>query len=237
MDNVLTTVYTLDFLSNTWIRNTLITVFLMVLYFYLSLKIKEENILNFLKISGILVIIMTLSNHILLASNGAWELHKHLPFHLCSISALICCTIFFVKKNQFLFEFLFYAGILGGIFSILTPQITLYNENYFFYVMFYFKHAAIIVIPIVMMFRLKMNLSKYSGLKTFGAVNILLIIIMKINSSIGSNYFYVASPPEVNNPLIVISNKTILGLPEYVFYWEIVLIILVSVLYLIFKKR
>jgi len=88
-----------------------------------------------------------------------------------------------------------------------------------------------------MMVRLKMNLSKYSGLKIFGAVNVLLIIIIKINSSIGSNYFYVASPPEVNNPLIVISDKTIIGLPEHVFYWEIVLIILVSALYFIFKKR
>ena len=237
MGNVLTTVYTIDFLSDTWIRNTLITFLLMIFYLFISLKISEKNIFTFLKISSLTVIAMTLSNHILLASTGSWELQKHLPFHLCSISAIICCIIFFVKKNQFLFEFLFYAGILGGIFSILTPQITLYNENYFFYIMFYFKHAVIIIIPIIMMVRLKMNLSKYSGLKIFGAVNVLLIIIMKINSSIGSNYFYVASPPEVNNPLIVISDKTIIGLPEHVFYWEIVLIILVSALYFIFKKR
>ena len=149
MGNVLTTVYTIDFLSDTWIRNTLITFLLMIFYLFISLKISEKNIFTFLKISSLTVIAMTLSNHILLASTGSWELQKHLPFHLCSISAIICCVIFFVKKNQFLFEFLFYAGILGGIFSILTPQITLYNENYFFYVLFYFKHAVIIIIPIV----------------------------------------------------------------------------------------
>jgi len=180
---------------------------------------------------------MTLTNHLLLIANGSWTIKKDLPLHLCSISAIVCCVIFFVKKKQFLFEFLFYAGITGGLLSISTPQITLYNENYFFYVMFYFKHAAIIAIPIVLMYRIKMNLSKYSGLKIFLTLNLLLAIIMPLNALIGSNYFYVATPPEVNNPLIILGEGKILGLPDYVFYWEIILIIIVVLFYSIFKKR
>ena len=34
--------------------------------------------------------------------------------HLCGISNLIACFIF-LQKNKVLFEFLFYAGIIGGI--------------------------------------------------------------------------------------------------------------------------
>jgi uncharacterized membrane protein YwaF len=60
---------------------------------------------------------------------------------------------------------------------------------------------------------------------------------MPLNALIGSNYFYVATPPEVNNPLIILGEGKILGLPDYVFYWEIILIIIVVLFYSIFKKR
>ena len=231
------TVFTIEFLSEEWIRNAFIAGFFMILYFYIASITKQENLIKFLKISALIVIGMTLTNHLLLIANGSWTIKKDLPLHLCSISAIVCCVIFFVKKKQFLFEFLFYAGITGGILSISTPQITLYNENYFFYVMFYFKHAAIIAIPIVLMYRIKMNLSKYSGLKIFLTLNLLLAIIMPLNALIGSNYFYVATPPKVNNPLIILGEGKILGLPDYVFYWEIILIIIVVLFYSIFKKR
>ena len=181
---------------------------------------------------------MTLAYHIILASSGSWTLKEDLPLHLCSVSAFICCIIFFVKKKQFLFEFLFYCGIIGGLVSILTPQITLYNDNYFFYVMFYFKHASIIVIPLVIMYRLKMKLGKYSWLKAFGGINVLLAIVMPVNSMLGSNYLYVAEPPIVKNFLILgTGEKTILGLPDYVFGFEVELLILLFLFYMIFKPR
>jgi len=229
--------FAIEFLSEEWTRNVIITTIFMIIYFCIAFKIKDKNFIRFLKTSALLVIGMTLANHLILLTYGSWTLKKDLPLHLCSMSALICCIIFFVKKKQFLFEFVFYAGIIGGLLSIATPQITLYNENYFFYIMFYFKHASIIAIPIVMMYRLKMNLSKYSGLKTFVAINILLSIVIPINSLLGSNYLYVATPPAVNNALIILGEGKILGLPDYVFYWEIILVIFIVLFYFIFKKK
>ena len=228
----------IEFLSKEWIRNISITIFLASLYFHLSYRVKNQNIQLFLKSSSLVILAMTLAYHILLGSSGAWTLKEDLPLHLCSISALICCIIFFVKKKQFLFEFLFYCGIIGGLVSILTPQITLYNENYFFYIMFYFKHASIILIPLVIMYRMKMKLRKYSWLKTFGWINILLAIVMPVNSMLGSNYLYIAEPPIVKNFLILgTGEKTILGLPDYVFGFELELLILLFLFYMIFKPR
>lgn len=143
----------IDFLSNEWMRNMALTVFFMICYFFIGFKIKDKHIIMFMKISSSIVLLMTLSNHILLTNLDSWTLKNNLPIHLCSVSALICCFIGFTKKNQLLFEFLFYAGIIGGMLSILTPQITLYNEYYFFYIMFYFKHAAIIAIPLFMRYK------------------------------------------------------------------------------------
>ncbi|MFQ3369083.1 MAG: putative integral membrane protein (TIGR02206 family) [Flavobacteriaceae bacterium] len=232
------TPFAIEFLSEEWIRNISITMFLASLYFYLSYRVKNQNIQIFLKSSSLIIIGMTFAYHIILGSSGAWTLKEDLPLHLCSVSAIICSVIFFVKKKQFLFEFLFYCGIIGGLVSILTPQITLYNDNYFFYIMFYFKHASIITIPLVIMYRMKMKLGKYSWLKTFGGINILLAIVMPVNSVLGSNYLYVAKPPIVKNFLILgTGEKTILGLPDYVFGFEIELLILLLMFYLIFKPK
>ena len=227
----------IDFLSNEWMRNMALTVFFMICYFFIGFKIKDKHLGMFMKISSCIVLLMTLSNHITLTSLDSWTLKSNLPIHLCSVSALICCFIGFTKKNQLLFEFLFYAGIIGGMLSILTPQITLYNEYYFFYIMFYFKHAAIIAIPLFMRFRINMKLTEFSWLKIFGLVNLLLLFVLPINALIDSNYLYVSRPPMVNNPLIIEDLNKVFGIPTYVFYWEIILIILVILFYYVFKHR
>ena len=231
-------IFAIEFLSQQWIINMSITIFFTCLYFYMSYRVENQKLELFLKSSSIIIFGMTLAYHIILASSGSWTLKEDLPLHLCSVSAFICCIIFFVKKKQFLFEFLFYFCVIGGLVSILTPQITLYNDNYFFYVMFYFKHASIIVIPLVIMYRLKMKLGKYSWLKAFGGINVLLAIVMPVNSMLGSNYLYVAEPPIVKNFLILgTGEKTILGLPDYVFGFEVELLILLFLFYMIFKPR
>ena len=231
------TTIVIDFLSNDWIKNMTITVFFMLCYFFIGFKIKDKHIKTFMKISSLLVLFMTLSNHIILLINDSWTLKSNLPIHLCSVSALICCFIGFTKKNQLLFEFLFYAGIIGGLLSILTPQITLYNEYYFFYVMFYFKHASIIAIPLFMRYGLNMKLTKFSWLKVFGLVNLLLLFVLPINALIDSNYLYVSRPPMVNNPLIIEDLNKVFGIPTYVFYWEIILIVLVILFYYVFRHK
>ena len=227
----------IDFFSNEWMRNMALTVFFMICYFFIGFKIKDKYIGIFMKVSSFLVLLMTLSNHILLTILDSWTLKSNLPIHLCSVSALICCFISFTKKNQLLFEFLFYAGIIGGMLSILTPQITLYNEYYFFYIMFYFKHAAIIAIPLFMRYGLNMKLRRFSWLKVFGLVNLLLLFVLPINALIDSNYLYVSRPPMVNNPLIIEDLNKVFGIPTYVFYWEIILIILVILFYYVFKHK
>lgn len=231
------TTIVIDFLSNDWIKNMTFTVFFMLCYFFIGFKIKDKHIKTFMKISSLLVLFMTLSNHIILLINDSWTLKSNLPIHLCSVSALICCFIGFTKKNQLLFEFLFYAGIIGGLLSILTPQITLYNEYYFFYIMFYFKHASIIAIPLFMRYGLNMKLTKFSWLKVFGLVNLLLLFVLPINALIDSNYLYVSRPPMVNNPLIIEDLNKVFGIPTYVFYWEIILIVLVILFYYVFRHK
>jgi hypothetical integral membrane protein (TIGR02206 family) len=227
----------IDFLSKEWMINMIITLSFIALYFIIAFKTNDEKLPIILKVSSLLVLLMTLANHIILIFIDSWTVTDNLPLHLCSISAIICCFIGFIKKNQILFEFLFYAGIIGGTLSLLTPQITLYKELNFFYIMFYFKHASIITIPLFMRYNMKLNLSKNSWFKVFGLINIILFIIIPINNLLSSNYLYVSTPPQVNNPLIINNLNKIMGIPTYVFYWEIIMISLLLVLYLFFRNK
>ena len=215
----------------------IITIICSLLFFTFASKTNKENLSYFLKISSFLVLAMTVANHLILIFNDSWTLKNNLPIHLCSISALICCFIGFIKNKQLLFEFLFYAGIIGGLLSLLTPQIILYKELNFFYIMFYFKHASIITIPIFMRFYMNMKLSKLSWLKVFGLINLLLAIVLPINSAIDSNYLYVSRPPMVNNPLIIEDFNKFFGIPIYVYYWEIIMIILLILIYYLFRQK
>ena len=228
---------TIDFLSKQWIINMIITIICSLLFFTFASKTNKENLSYFLKISSFLVLAMTVANHLILIFNDSWTLKNNLPIHLCSISALICCFIGFIKNKQLLFEFLFYAGIIGGLLSLLTPQIILYKELNFFYIMFYFKHASIITIPIFMRFYMNMKLSKLSWLKVFGLINLLLAIVLPINSAIDSNYLYVSRPPMVNNPLIIEDFNKFFGIPIYVYYWEIIMVILLILIYYLFRQK
>tara|TARA_B100001142_G_C14179519_1_gene595589 strand:- start:211 stop:933 length:723 start_codon:yes stop_codon:yes gene_type:complete len=236
MDN--TSTFAIEFMSNDWIRNASITVLISSIYFYFIYNLEKNKITKALKISALVIFTMTIVYHVILILNNLWTLKEDLPLHLCSVSALICCLIFFVNKKQYLFEFVFYCGIIGGTMAVLTPQITLYDGNYFFYIMFYFKHASIIVIPLLLMYKLKMNLSRYSWLRVFAAINILLVIVTPVNAALGSNYLYVAEPPIAKNPLILgTGENTILGLPDYVFGFEIIILLLLFLFYLIFKSK
>ena len=84
---------------------------------------------------------------------------------------------------------------------------------------------------------MKMDLSNKSWLKVFGLINLVLVIIIPINALLKSNYLYVSSPPQVNNPLIINNLDKIMGIPTYVFYWEIIMLTLVVLLYFAFKKK
>ena len=108
----------------------------------------------------------------------------------------------FCRQKQFLFEILFYAGILGGINALLTPLIDNYTGKNFLCFEYFYSHTSIIILPLYMYYFMDMRLSKYSWLKSFIFINVLLIIIMPIDFMIDANYMYLKNPPAVDHPFV-----------------------------------
>ena len=225
--------YAIDFLTGSWTTSLAFCVILIFLVLFIGKKISENNKELYAKILSIIMIIFFIINHTFLFYLGKWELSKELPIHLCSISGLICCFIIFIPKDkrQFLFEFLFYCGIIGGAQAILTPLVDDYGGYNYFYLQFFFKHAMIIAFPIYLRNNLGMKLTKFSWLKTYIALNILMFILIQINNLLGSNYMYVNYPPAVDNPMVIGE------WPTYLYWWELFVLILILIVFLFGKPK
>ena len=147
------------------------------------------------------------------------------------MSTVICCFLPFIKKQKKWFELVYYTGILGGLMAILTPQINQFDGQLSEYVNYYSSHSLIILIPLYMYMYQGAQLTKLSWLRLFFYLNLLVIIVMPINFIIGSNYMYLNELPGVDNPLIIGE------WPYYILFWELFVMLLAYLLYVITKRR
>lgn len=195
--------YIIDVLSFEWIRNTLFSIAFVLLFLLVGRFSSREFNLKFAKGVSILLMFLLVGEQLRALNNGDWMLVKNLPLHLCSISQMITCLILFIPKKQYLFEFLFFAGIIGGFQSIYTPQINFYNGGIYHYLEYYVAHLIIISMPIFMMNYLGNQLRKNAWIKSILLLNILVVIIMPLNAVLGSNYMYLNHKPLVDNPFVI----------------------------------
>lgn len=74
-----------------------------------------------------------------------------------------------------------------------------------------------------------MRLTKYSWLKSFLLLNLLLIFIMPLDFLLDANYMYLVDPPPINHPLVTGE------WPYYLFYLELFIFFLLFFTYSLFK--
>ena len=61
---------------------------------------------------------------------GTWSIQKHLPLHLCAISAWASIYVLWTR-NYRVFEIVFFIGIAGASQSLLTPEAGIYGLPHF----------------------------------------------------------------------------------------------------------
>ena len=222
--------YAIPFMSKDWIVANTLSLIYFISIMGIGKILSKKNRIVFIKYFVYLFIISYIIYHFLHVIGGTWSIDKRLPFHLCGFSSVITCFILFIKKKQLWFDFLFYAGILGGLNALLTPLIDNYTGTNFFYVEYFYSHTSIIILPLYMYYYMDMDLSKLSWLKSFIALNILLVFLMPLDFYIDANYMYLKQPPAVNHPHV--SGKW----PYYLINLEFVVVILLYFTYSLFKS-
>lgn len=218
-------------MSDEWVRNNLTALTLILAVLVVGRFLNKKQNTYVLYFMGAVLVFSSFYNPLRSYLTGDWNTATDLPLHLCGISGIICAVLPFLKRKQALFDFVFYTGIIGGIMSMLTPQMNSYDGSQFVYIEYYVRHSIILVMPIYLLQNYGMELSKKSMVNTFINLNILLAIIMPFNFYVGGNYMYLAEPPQVKNPLVIGQ------WPYYVLWFEVFIVLLLVLLYYLSKIR
>ena len=223
--------YIIEFMTEEWVRNNLIALISMLSVLIVGRYLNKKQNTYVLYAMGVILVFSSIYSPLRSYLMDNWNTATDLPLHLCGISGVICAILPFLKRKQALFDFVFYTGIIGGIMSMLTPQMNSYDGSQFAYLEYYVRHSIILVMPIYLHQNYGMELTKKSIIRTFITLNILLAIIMPFNFYVGGNYMYLAEPPHVDNPLVIGQ------WPYYVLWFEVFMIVLLLLLFYLSKIR
>ncbi|MGG4488008.1 TIGR02206 family membrane protein [Metabacillus idriensis] len=143
--------------------------------------------------------IFELSYHLWLILNGTWNAAYTLPLELCSISLFLCFILLFTKSRR-VFEVVYFTGLAGAFFALLTPELN-YNFPHLRFLHFFVTHSVIILTCFFFVCVEKYKVTFRSVLKTMGFLNAAAVIIFFINQTAGGNYMFLSRKPVNPTPL------------------------------------
>ena len=114
----------------------------------------------------------------------------NLPLHICFISNILCIILCF-NKNKNIFNFVVFTGILGGLSSLLAPELDL-SFKYFRYYQFMVCHLSIIIIPVYFIFIYKYIVDIKDTLKVIYITEILGLLLGIFNEIYNTNYMFIS---------------------------------------------
>lgn len=149
--------------------------------------------------------------HTVVSPDMAFSLHRSLPLHFCGLNAILLGILCF-RFHPVIFAFAGFMGMIGGLHSVLTPQLPS-GDALPLFVLFYVKHAALVVVPIVMSRSFGWRFRRWDWIKTYlwavflstavMGFNALLNLVFPHPDGLTANYMYVWEAPKAENPLVV----------------------------------
>lgn len=116
-----------------------------------------------------------------------------LPFYTCRLAGLLLVISYLFDKPT-LRACGVYLGFVGGIISIITPELYPYSMLHFTNLNFFFYHMCLLCISSYYMVHEKNEILEKKK-ESQKIILMMLIVIAFINIKIGSNYAYTVMPP------------------------------------------
>lgn len=173
-----------------WIPMLVMAIIIGLIFVFrnkLSLVSKADKIVRFVLFTFLFT--FYISNYILLWTQSSLKV-SNLPFQLCPISALLC-TLLLISNSKKIFNFVIFTGVLGGIGSVLSPDISC-SFMYYRYYQFMGMHMLIAIVPIYYAIVYKYLPNKKEAIETFVAVHILAVFMGIFNTIFSTDYMYVS---------------------------------------------
>lgn len=219
---------TVSIFGVTWWTCILFAIAFIILFLKLPAYFSWARNKNYTKFIGTLILLNLLLENIYGFYLGVWDIKHFLPLHFCGISGLLSSILMFSYSNK-IANILFYWGLIGGFYALVTPEFDFGKNGYFFY-SYIIGHASIILVSLHSILFMGFIPTKNSWLKIFILTQFAALFIGLINWILGSNYMYLSSPPIAQNPMII--GKW----PWYLFVFECLALVHYFILYSFFHK-
>lgn len=158
---------------------------------------------------------------------GTFDMKLHLPFHLCRFANLALPFIFF-RRNETLFQILYYWGLSGMIQGAITPDVT-HGFPHFHYFRFFIGHNGMVLVLIYAIIVEGYRPTRNGIWLGFLGINVFLALAAIINYGIGANYFWICGKPSTPSLLDYLGPW-----PLYILTAEIVAVLHFIIAYLPF---
>ena len=191
---------------------TYILLFVWVVICFVGYRFNNQNtykrkITIFLIFFSFLQEIFDYCNRVLLNDLYIIDIQTDLPLQLCHIAYWfsVLCLIFElynIKHKQFYFNCAYFLGFSGALQGIITVDLT---GVYTFYDMLtlHLQHSLIILNLLWLIFAYNLKFNQRGIIQAFLFTNLLVLSVGIINYFLNSNYMFLSSPPDVNNPFLI----------------------------------
>jgi hypothetical integral membrane protein (TIGR02206 family) len=126
---------------------------------------------------------------------GQWTIQTMLPLHICSVFVFLSAYML-VKRSYGIYEYAYFLGIAGALQALLTPDAGIYGFPHLRFLQTMISHGSIVTAAVYMTVVEGFRPTWGSMRRMFIGANIYMALVMVVNFAIGSNYLYVARPPD-----------------------------------------
>lgn len=208
----------------------IIPIFFIIIFSFVIFIFKYHLKRHIVKIKILiifLIILLYTLYYLWLIKYGYFNYKVSLPFELCDLMLLSIIPLF-ITKNIYLFEIIYFLGIGGSLYAILTP-VLYYGFPHYIYFFFFISHCLNIISPLIMISVYNLKVSCVSILRVFVVLNIIGIIVYFIDILLDANYMFLREKPTSITLFNFIGDW-----PFYLFFSEIIALITLTILYLAF---
>ncbi|MEZ4875469.1 MAG: TIGR02206 family membrane protein [Flavobacteriaceae bacterium] len=124
--------------------------------------------------------------------NG-FDVTEDLPLHLCNVISLLL-PVFAITKKRWMYEILLFWILAGTSQAIITPDLADGFPHYHF-LKYFIVHCGLVVFILYATFIYKMRPTVKSIFRSFFALQIYFLLMLLVNTLLGSNYFFISEKP------------------------------------------
>ncbi|PSL50980.1 putative integral membrane protein (TIGR02206 family) [Salsuginibacillus halophilus] len=147
-----------------------------------------------------LLIICELAIQIWYIAEGVWDVSFALPLHISSIT-LFVAALLLLRPKQWLYELTVFVAGWSAVFTLVTPDLSIYGFPHARFFHFFLAHAAMLWAAVYMFSSCRFQLKLRSVFRVWGILNGYAAVMFGLNFLTGGNYLYLRKPPAQVTPV------------------------------------